>query len=161
MPVDGPSDEGGITAVLTIRNAHDASVHRMCTSFATSAGSNVSSKATRRGRRLLASGGVPTDCDFDIALASPPECDFLNEVECLLPYPSSRFEIPGDTATGVRLNIPASGLPQVDGPPLPVDSVNGFDGFSPGAQIMMHFPQGIDPVLSGASRLPPRVVRRR
>jgi hypothetical protein len=36
-----------------------------------------------------------------VALTNPDECEVLNNTECLLPYPSSRFEIPDpQTATG-------------------------------------------------------------
>lgn len=155
LPADPPSSDGGITVQLTIHNANDGSTHRMCTRFATGDGSTVSLRETRTGLQLLARDGVPTACRIDIPLAHPDECEFLNDVECLLPYPSSRFEIPADTATGVRLDIPAIGLPDVNGPPLPVETANDFDGWSPGVQILMHFPQGVDPALSNASRLLP------
>jgi hypothetical protein len=57
---------------------------------------------------------------FDaVALTNPDECEVLNQAECLLPYPSSRFLVKDEsTATGFRLNIPASGLPDPNGPPL-------------------------------------------
>ncbi len=155
LPDTLPGAEGGITVILTIHNGNDGSTHRMCTRFSTADGSLLALRETRRGRRLLATGGAAIDCPLDIPLRNAGECDFLNEAECLLPYPSSRFEVPAPTATGVQLNIPAIGLPEVNGPPLPVDLANSLDGFSPGAQILMHFPQGVDPALSDASRLLP------
>ena len=57
------------------------------------------------------------------------------------------------TATGFRLNIPASGLPDPIGPPLSPEPFNKLDGFNPMVQILMHFPQGVDLERSDASRL--------
>ncbi len=85
----------------------------------------------------------------------PASCEVLNAASCLLPYPSSHFLVPADTATGVRLNLPQEGLPAVNGPTIAVDPLNTLDGFSPGVQILMHFPQGVDPARSNASRLLP------
>jgi hypothetical protein len=91
---------------------------------------------------------------FDAAdLANADDCEILNNEECLLPFPSSRFLEPvGDeTQTGLRTNIPALGLPEPVGDPLDPAPFNLFDGFSPTAQILMHFPQGVD---LGASNAP-------
>ena len=89
-----------------------------------------------------------------VALDHPDECEVLNNAECLLPYPSSRFLVPdAGTATGLRLAIPDVGLPQVIGTPLTAAPLNTVDGFSPTVQILMHFPQGVDLVASDASRL--------
>jgi hypothetical protein len=92
---------------------------------------------------------------FDaIALNHPEECEVLNQAECLLPYPSSRFLVRDPlTRTGYRLNIPARGIPDPNGPPIPPDPLNKLDGFNPMAQILMHFPQGVDLEASNASRL--------
>lgn len=87
-----------------------------------------------------------------VTLDRPAQCEVLNDVECLLPYPSSRFLVPAETATGVRVEFPQGSLP---GLPTPLDSA-GFgdqDGFSPGTQVLMHFPGGVDPALSDAARL--------
>lgn len=89
-----------------------------------------------------------------VALLNPDECEVLNNEECLLPYPSSRFLVEDDsTATGFRLNIPASGVPDPNGPPISPDPVNKLDGFNPMVQILMHFPQGVDLERTDASRL--------
>ncbi len=89
-----------------------------------------------------------------VALTNPEECEVLNNAECLLPYPSSRFLVADDsTATGFRVNIPASGLPMPVGPPMSPEPINKLDGFSPMAQILMHFPQGVDLEGSDTSRL--------
>jgi hypothetical protein len=91
-----------------------------------------------------------------VALQNPDTCEVLNDAECLLPYPSSRFLVAdAQTATGYRLAIPAAGLPKLNGPPLSPDPLNRLDGFSPTDQILMHFPQGVDLERSNASRLLP------
>ncbi|MEE9606881.1 MAG: hypothetical protein V3U03_04020 [Myxococcota bacterium] len=90
-----------------------------------------------------------------VDLENPDECEILNNVECLLPFPSSRFlEDVGDASeTGWELEIPAVGMPVLIGPPLSPEPLNGFDGFSPTVQILMHFPSGVDLEGSGAPRL--------
>lgn len=91
-----------------------------------------------------------------VDLFAPDQCEILNNAECLLPYPSSRFLVEdSSTATGFRLNIPAIGLPPLNGPPVDPAPLNRVDGFSPMVQIMMHFPQGVDAAVSNASRLLP------
>jgi hypothetical protein len=141
-----PSDAAGITAILTVRNRNDNSVTRMCTRFATDAGSTVAFKEVTggTGRKLVAKNGVPCSA----------ECDSLNAAECLLPFPSTQFLVPDPTTpSGWRMNLPASGLPTVLGPPLDASLWNDLDGFSPTTQIMMHFPQGVDLTFTDASRL--------
>lgn len=91
-----------------------------------------------------------------VELDDPDVCEVLNNAECLLPYPSSRFLVPdAATATGFRLQLPDRGLPRVNGDPLSAAPLNALDGFSPTVQILMHFPQGVDLAASGASRLLP------
>ncbi len=91
-----------------------------------------------------------------VDLLAPDQCEILNNAECLLPYPSSRFLVAdSSTATGLRLNLPAIGLPQPNGPPVDTAPLNRIDGFSPVVQILMHFPQGVDLEASNASRLLP------
>jgi len=89
-----------------------------------------------------------------VALDRPDQCEILNDVECLLPFPSSRYLVPAATHTGVRVAYPAGTLP---GLPLPLDAAafGGQDGFSPGVQVLVHFPGGVDPARSGAARLLP------
>jgi hypothetical protein len=59
-----PSAGGGISAILTITNGNDASVHRMCTRFATQDGSSVAYReiAAGAGRKLVARRGVAATC---------------------------------------------------------------------------------------------------
>jgi hypothetical protein len=62
-----PSAEGGLTAVLTIFNRNDGSLHRMCTRFAAAAGSRIFFEVIGggAGRRLVARDGVPAPCPLD------------------------------------------------------------------------------------------------
>ncbi len=90
-----------------------------------------------------------------VALNNPDDCEILNNAECMLPYPSSRFLVAADTPTGWRLSLPAVGMPSQSGKQLSPDPYAVVDGFSPTDQILMHFPGGVDPVQSNASRLLP------
>lgn len=102
--------------------------------------------------------GTPTTLSAEvrfetIALENPDECEVLNNAECFLPYPSSRFLQPADTPTGFRLRFPAAGMPMQNDARLLPDPYNSLDGFSPTVQVLMHFPGGVDPVQSNAPRL--------
>lgn len=91
---------------------------------------------------------------FDaVALENPDDCEILNAATCLLPYPSSRFQESAETATGFRLRFPTVGMPAQRGIRMPIDPYLRLDGYSPTVGITMHFPQGVDPERSGASRL--------
>jgi pimeloyl-ACP methyl ester carboxylesterase len=146
-----PSDDGGLTTVLTIENTIDKTLYRLCTKWAIAAGSKVRRKTTRKGTTLAASKGVPVACP---PLQTAPEgCEVLNAIECLLPYPSSQFLTPASTATGFKLTIPQVGVPRPIGPEVPAEPFQALDGFSPGSQVLMHFPQGVDVAGSNAPRL--------
>ena len=87
-------------------------------------------------------------------LVNADECEVLNNVECLLPYPSSRFLVTDpSTDTGLRVDFPAIGMPSVLGPAWSPAPYNQLDGFSPMSQVLMHFPQGVDLELTDAGRL--------
>jgi hypothetical protein len=97
-----------------------------------------------------------------VALDRPEECEILNQVSCVLPFPSSRFLEPADTETGYRVAFGPTALPTIarltaPGGTGPLDPApyRQNDGFSPTAQILMHFPGGLDPALSNAPRLDP------
>lgn len=90
-----------------------------------------------------------------IALDRPEECEVLNNAECLLPFPSSRFLESADTPTGFRVKLPLTGMPRQNNRPIPVEPYNQNDGFSPTAQILMSFPAGVDIERSNAPRLLP------
>ncbi len=57
-----PPGPGGVLTVLTIENAGDGSTHRMCSLFATSAGSKIVHRALASGSRLTLSKDVPAAC---------------------------------------------------------------------------------------------------
>jgi len=97
---------------------------------------------------------ISTQTTFEgLALHSPETCEVLNDVECLLPFPSSRFLVPAATPTGVRVALPAEGLPQLVGEPLDPGRFGALDGFSPTAHLLMHFPGGVSVEQSNAPRL--------
>ena len=96
------------------------------------------------------------------ALDRPDECELLNQVSCVLPYPSSRFLEPAPTETGFRMNFGAGTLPSFArlAPPLGVGPIDptpflANDGFSPTGSVLVHFPQGVDLAASDAPRLDP------
>jgi hypothetical protein len=90
------------------------------------------------------------------ALTNPDACDVLNDVSCLLPFPSSRFLVPANTPTGYRVELPpAPLLPQFGGVSSDPSQYGANDGFSPTAQVLMHFPAGVDVARSDAPRLDP------
>jgi hypothetical protein len=90
-----------------------------------------------------------------VELTNPDECEVLNNAECLLPYPSSRFLAPANTPTGFSLMLPEAGMPKQFGKALLPAPYSAVDGFSPTVQILMTFPGGVDPALSNAARLLP------
>ncbi len=112
---------------------------------------------------IKAADGLDIDCDTidnDVIGTCPPapaldaQCEILNSVECFLPWPSSHFLVAdGTKATGLRVNLPDSGMPSVNGPAWLAAPFNQLDGFSPMVQPLMHFPQGVDLELSDAARL--------
>ena len=112
--------------------------------------------------KVPAAGGGQTTLtatsSFDAMAVPAAGCEELNAVECMLPYPSSRFLEPATTPTGVRLNLPAAGMPEQVGLSgvrhrLSPEPYRVVDGFSPTVQVLMHFPGGVDLAQSNASRL--------
>ncbi len=86
-----------------------------------------------------------------LAIDPNPDCDFLIEERCVLPYPSSFFLHPDPTTpTGLRVHYGPQSLPKntsnvyVD----PTDW-NTLDGFSPGPMILALFPDTGSPVAVG------------
>jgi hypothetical protein len=121
---------------------------------------------------------VPIEDDFSVELRSttffeivsldrPEVCEILNQAECLFPFPSSRYLEKAKTRTGWQVAFPPEVMPLVvvkdpvnliftgDRFPLDPTRFNGHDGFSPTAQILMHFPGGVDLALSNAAILSP------
>ncbi|MCP4004505.1 MAG: hypothetical protein GY725_09950 [bacterium] len=97
--------------------------------------------------------GLSPTCSSSLA-----GCEVLNATECLMPYPSTHYLTPAATATGFKLALTDAGMPELNVNSLPTTAFNELDGFSPTSQILMHFPQGVDLALSGASRLAPAVL---
>lgn len=99
-------------------------------------------------------GSVHDQVEFEaLTLNEADDCEILNNAECLLPYPSSRFLEPADTPTGWRLRFPEVGMPRQYGTPLSPEPYSVLDGFSPTVQILMHFPGNVDLAASAAPRL--------
>ncbi len=98
-----------------------------------------------------------------VELENPDQCEVLNNVSCVLPFPSSRFleRGPGgrrvvfgpDTLPIYRRLDPA--LQVVDEKRIDPAPFLQNDGFSPTVQVLMHFPGGVDPVRSDAPHLDP------
>ena len=89
------------------------------------------------------------DCDLAdngvVDSTAAATCEVLNDVECLLPYPSNHWLVPDPTkATGLRMNLPPTAIFPVIGDPVDPAPYNEVDGFAPTSQIIMHFPQGLD-----------------
>ncbi len=89
-----------------------------------------------------------------VTLTSEEGCEVLNQVECLLPYPSSYFLVEADTPTGHRLDIPQAGMPTLFGNPTSPDALNQLDGFGPGVHPLL-FLRDADLEASGAPGLDP------
>jgi hypothetical protein len=110
------------------------------------------------GAQVSVAGGVFAAARaFEVAtLSNPDACDVLNDVACLLPFPSSRFLVRANTRTGFRVELPpAQHLPQFGGVTSDPAHFVANDGFSPTAQVLMHFPGGVDVAGSDAPRIDP------
>jgi len=83
----------------------------------------------------------------DTDLATPSYCNPLGGGACVMPWPSSVYEIDDTSSeTKVRLSISADALPHnVDGDGLDPKVFNAMDGFSYAAPIMTSFASGVDP----------------
>lgn len=111
--------------------------------------------------KVPGAGAVKTllraDSHVDVMVPPPAGCEELNAVECMLPYPSSRFLESAPTETGFRVSLPAEGMPAQNSAQGPKkkspEPYKVLDGFSPTVQILMNFPGGMDPVVSNAPRL--------
>ncbi|HTL36420.1 MAG TPA: hypothetical protein VL326_24980 [Kofleriaceae bacterium] len=75
----------------------------------------------------------------------PDHCNPLGGQGCLLPWPSSAFEVDdSSTATGRRLEIPAESMPHnVDDIGIESDWLNRWDGFSPSGPMLAAFENGV------------------
>jgi hypothetical protein len=91
-------------------------------------------------------------CSNTADLSIDPSCNPLGLSHCAVPWPSSAFEVADpSTATGRRLQIPATTLPTNDfHTTVDPTAWNEADGFSPAAPMIMAFPGGVS-----ATGLPP------
>lgn len=98
-----------------------------------------------------------TGVRFEVAaFDDTPGCDPLNQGACLLPFPSQHFLEPAATDTGFRVALPAGGMPRELDKRLSPEPYRTLDGFSPAAQVLMHFPSSaLDLAASGAAILAP------
>ncbi|ACY17391.1 alpha/beta hydrolase family protein [Haliangium ochraceum] len=88
-------------------------------------------------------GGAPMP-DADAAPDIAPACHPLGFQACLMPWPSAAYLSAADTATGVRVDLPAEAMPTssagVRADPAPFAR---FDGFAPSGPILLAFPDGV------------------
>ncbi len=75
----------------------------------------------------------------------PDHCNPLGGQGCLLPWPSSAFEVDdSSTATGRRLQLPIESMPvNIDGIAIDPVWLNRWDGFSPTGPMLAAFPTGV------------------
>jgi hypothetical protein len=88
-----------------------------------------------------------TACGDDgVELGIPDQCNPLGaSAHCLVPWPSSIYEVADDTATGFRLDYPEGALPvNIDEVPLEPSLYAKHDGFSSAAPAMIAFDVGVD-----------------
>lgn len=77
-------------------------------------------------------------------------CEPLAEGACMLPWPSDRWLVSGDTVTGLNLAYEPDAAPvNGSGTPLDVSTFGRDDGFSPSSQLLTLFPEPAD--LSGVA----------
>jgi hypothetical protein len=89
--------------------------------------------------------------------ASRPECENLNPLQCMMPWPSSRYLIEdASSATGRRISIPAGALPMNRwGEAVAPEDYSRHDGFSPMTSMITVFDGELDPSnLKGEDRIP-------
>ena len=89
----------------------------------------------------------------DVTLTNGEACEFFNEGNCLLPFPSNHFtRADPSTPTGLRVAFTRDAMPvNVDGVSIDPTEWNRNDGFSPGGPILAQV-TGVDLT---ASKAPP------
>ena len=100
---------------------------------------------------FLGAAPATTSSLCGLAVDTNPQCDFLIEERCILPYPSSRFLEPdASTPTGLRLAYGPQSLPKnLAGTYVDPTDWNTLDGYSPGPMILALFPDTGSPVAVG------------
>ncbi|HEY5950185.1 MAG TPA: hypothetical protein VIV40_32035 [Kofleriaceae bacterium] len=75
----------------------------------------------------------------------PDQCNPLGGQGCLLPWPSSAYEVDdATTATGRRVQIPLEAMPKnIDDVSIDPAWLNRWDGFSPSGPMLAAFPTGV------------------
>ncbi|MFT4628119.1 MAG: hypothetical protein ACI8PZ_006814 [Myxococcota bacterium] len=89
---------------------------------------------------LACGGGSGKDVDTAAADAGPsPACDGLDPGLCMLPFPSSFYQQPAETGSGVQNAVPAEAMPvNRDAVPVRPDTLNELDGFSTLTPMLAH-----------------------
>ena len=84
-------------------------------------------------------------CGDSSPQAVPSACNPLGGQGCLLPWPSSTYEVTdSSTATGFRLALPIDAMPKnIDGIVVDPVALNRWDGFSPTGPMLAAFPTGV------------------
>jgi hypothetical protein len=106
-------------------------------------------KVVGKARRALKRD--PKRCDGSqprgVDLSAADRCDFISPPgsECMFPWPDNFFTRKDkSTDTGLRLNVNQASTPENNnGVHVDPSKLNGSDGFSPGAMIVLHVP-GLD-----------------
>src|SRR5690349_122010 len=107
--------------------------------------------ASRIARAIARAGcavcAVLAACSSDTSLRIEAPCNPLGTSHCMLPWPSSAFEVDdASTITGRRLAIPEGTLPTSnDGVATDPAGWNVADGFSPAAPMVIAWKTGVSP----------------
>ena len=86
-------------------------------------------------------------CSETIELPTPAaECENINPLHCLMPWPSSRYLVDdASTNTGRRIEIPQTAMPANQwGEQVDASAYNRFDGFSPMTSMVTVFDGELD-----------------
>ena len=91
------------------------------------------------------SGGGGSQAPIDYAPANADRCDWLDEADCLYPFPNDRFTVADPTTdTKRRLDFNPLSMPRnVEGKPIDPLPYGRVDGFSPGQAMITRVP-GLD-----------------
>lgn len=96
--------------------------------------------------RLLAVAALAAVACSDDSPTSdiPAECNPLGGTTCMLPWPSSAYEVADPaSSSGVRLSLPAEALPvNENGIAIDPAPYNRFDGFAPSGPVLVVSPTG-------------------
>lgn len=80
-------------------------------------------------------------CNKDVDFGPRGDCNPLDPAMCLLPFPSSFFQVEADTSTGVRMDFPKAAMPMNrDQVQLDPGLYNEKDGYSTLGPMLAYFP---------------------